>query len=338
MRHRRETMRHLRSDQGSFGAALRCAILAASALGTACADVPTATRDEHTVRLDSAWVTEGVYARVDPATRLLRLQTPDGQFVGLAAANSLAVAESRFLSEPTLVGNVLSSLQSERGGPVDLVDLRVCERATYAGSPFGDFPPPIPGWVRRALGAHWAIPMCGSDGAAQLSVGVPDEPRDLRVVDGHLAFRQFGGGSDIDVAGVPARFPSGLPLTPEEAIAATFSQTGVRIRDVPISYNQYRNGAGTYALCASWRVALERPVAVRSESTGATTQVDELFVRRTPSCYADSIGFYIPAANQPPNRWVRFPQDTTGLGDPQQLDSALVPLQGPIVFERVGRS
>lgn len=323
------------ADRRGRCAELLLGLSAVVVMSTACSEPPTAPRISE-VRVDPAWVTAEAASAVDPASGLFVFSDPGARYVTLASAETIAVAVARFLGDPALIGNGPASLQEDRGGSIDFGRLLPCQRAIYSWTPVGDFPPPVPGWVRRAYSSHWAVPLCGEDGTAQLSVGVPDAPQDIRVVDGHLVFRQTGGGgTDFDDVGIPFRFPSGLPLTPEAAVQAVFERTGVRTRLVPTAFNQFETGVGQFPLCASWRIALEHAVMAREDSSGATRSVEELYVRHGPACFSDAVVFFVPAPVQPTNFRVRFPRDTTGRGNPADRDSAEAPLVGPTNFERV---
>ena len=227
------------------------------------------------------------------------------------------------------------TLEQEHGGPISFELLGACERPTYAVSAYADFPSSVPGWLRRGLGSQWAIPLCQSGGSAQLSVGIPDEPRDLRIVDGQLVFRQVGGGDDLSNYGIPVRFPSGLPLTPEEVVEFVYRTTHTRTSDIPTAYNQWQDGHANLPLCASWRVLLERAASVRDVETGELALVTELYVRHLPTCLSDSLALYMAQTIQPQTVWVLFPKDTSGFGNSPDVDSALVPLSGPTLFRRV---
>lgn len=276
-----------------------------------------------------------MYSHVDAATGLFRLNLPAGRFVTRLAAESLAVADAKWLGNPALTGNLRPDLEREHGGVISFDLLGPCERPTYAVSGYADFPPSVPGWLRRGLGSQWAIPLCQIGGVAELSVGIPDEPRDLTVVDGQLMFRQVGGGNDLNTYGIPVRFPSGLPLTPEEAVAFVYASTRTRTSDIPTAYNQWQDGHPNLPLCASWRVPLERPTSVRDVETGEIMLVAELYVRHLPTCMSDGLALYVSQTVQPQAAWVRFPKDTSGLGNLLDVDSALVPLSGPTLFRRV---
>jgi len=300
----------------------------------ACGDAPTAPADSP-LRVEEAWVVGDAAAAVDPSSGLFRLPDPGARYLTRDVAETIAVAVARFLGDPALLGNAVAFLQQDRGGVIDFDHLAPCARATYSMTPVGELPPQAPGSLRRAYSSHWAIPLCGSDGTAQLSVGIPDGPRDVQVVDGRLVFRQIGGGTDFDEVGVPIRYPTGLPLTPEAAVQAIFTRTGVRTRTVPSAFNQFDRSVGQFPLCASWRIQLEHAVLVRGDSSGTTRSIDELFVRHAPACFSDSTVFYAGTPEQPTTLMVRFPRDTTVGSSLSDRDSAEVTLVGPIRFERV---
>jgi hypothetical protein len=180
------------------------------------------------------------------------------------------------------------------------------------------------------LGPQWAIALCADGTNAELSVGVPDNPMDVRLENGGIIFRQFGGGSDFTATGVPIRYPSGLPLTPEEAVATIFQATGRPVNRVPVAFN----GFHAFPLCSSWKIEIDQPVRVKGES-GAITETREFFMQHVPACFSSETGFFIAAAQQPSANWVFFPKDTTGTSRDMTVDSAQVSLTGPVKFERV---
>jgi hypothetical protein len=289
--------------------------------------------------VDAAWVTGEAARTLDPATGRFVLALPAGRFVSRLAAESVAVAVARSYANPNLLGNARAVLEQDRGGPIDFSRLRPCHRTTYATGPVGELPAAAPGWVRRGLGPQWAVPLCAPGRAdAQLSVGVPDGgPRDFAVAGDTLArdsFRQLGGGNNWTTVGVPSRFPSGLPLTPEEAVAAVARATARRVADRPAAYD----GPGkNFPLCASWRLVLDAPVRVRGDSTGRERLTSELYVRRAPACFSAAVRLYVALPAPAAVQWVRFPRDTTGRSSAglAELDSVAAPVVGPAAFEAV---
>jgi hypothetical protein len=287
-------------------------------------------------RVNPAWVTGDAAAALDSTTGLFRLMLPSGRHLAIATADTLAAAVVRFFADPNLVGNGRQSLVDDRGAPIDFDHLHLCRRLTYSESPIGELPAAAPGWTRRANASAWAMPFCGTDETAQLSIGIPDAPTDLTVVDGHLVFRAIGGGANFLSAGIPTRYPSGLPLPPETAVKSVFERTAARTIAVPTAYNQPVSDLLQMPLCASWRLHLERAVAVYNRVARDTQFVADLFVGHAAACYADSVAFFIPAPIQPTTFVVRFSKDTTGASGPfSALDSVAAPLVGPTRFERV---
>lgn len=198
-----------------------------------------------------------------------------------------------------------------------------------------DFPAAVPGFARRAHGSKWAVGLCGGDGTVQVSIGVPDNPRDIVVAADTLQVtRRIGGGEDFNAAGVPSRFPYGLPITPEEAIGAVFGATRRRVATVPVGFNQLDDsGLGQLPLCASWRMSVDSAVTVTSQRTGETMQATEFFVRHVPACYSETIQLFVASQLQPTTGWIYIPKDT--LNPSGAIDSAEVVLTGPVRFDAV---
>lgn len=287
------------------------------------------------LRVDTAWVSGPAAAAVDPITGLFHLETDSWTVTSPAAAESVATAVTRLIGNPASGGNLRSNTESERGAPIDWQSVQPCERFTYSISPVGDIPPNVPGWLRRALSSHWAVPLCGSDRRVQVSIGVPDAVRDARIVNGALVLRQFGGGEEFDLTGVPSHFSNGLPLSPEAAVKALALAANVRTREVPVAINQHDSvGAGQLPLCASWRLRVERPRRAFAPN-GYSAIYTEFFVRRVPACFSSEIGFFVASTPQPMSRVVTFPKDTASLRNDAGADSATVSLTLPTHFVRV---
>ena len=185
-----------------------------------------------------------------------------------------------------------------------------------------------PSWLRRMTGPRWAIPLCADRSGVQLSAGIPDNVLDMRIIGGQLVLPAKGGQLDFSLMGVPHRFPTGLPLGPEEAVRHVYQATARRISKVPVAFNQLSDeGFGQFPLCASWRVRIEAPVWVWNEATGGMELRDEFYVKRVPACFSPEVAMFVPAASQPATRWFRT--DFSG------RDSVEVRIAGPVLFQRV---
>jgi hypothetical protein len=192
-------------DSCSCGRLLRHIGLIALLTASSCRD-GTAPMDFPQPRVKPEWVAGQAAAALDTVTGLFRLPTPSPQYTSLAAAEALAIAVARLYGSSSPF-NGGAQLETERGAPIDFNRLSPCKRATYANSVFADFPANVPNYIRRAWGHAWAIPLCGDDGRVQLSIGVPDNPWDIRVVDGMIEIPDGGSSADWISAGVPLRFP-----------------------------------------------------------------------------------------------------------------------------------
>lgn len=320
-----------RWGRGSRIGLLACALLVCM---SACRPSTAPLVGTQPVRVDTAWVSGMAASAVDPMTGLFRPGGSSWMVTSPASAESVAIAVARLIGSPAQGGNLRGYTEGEHGAPIDWERVRPCQRNTYSTSPVGTIPPKVPGWLRRSLSSHWAIPLCDTDGLVQVSVGVPDAVRDARIVNGALVLRQFGGGEEFDVTGVPHRFSSGLPLPPEEAVRALAIVAHVRTNEVPVAINQYDEVAGQLPLCASWRLRVDQP-RFAFTSTGDSAQYTEFFARRVPTCFSNEIGIFVASLAQQSSRMVSFPKDTTSLTDDAASDSALVSLVLPTKYVRV---
>lgn len=294
----------------------------------ACQDV-TAPVSMPRSRVQPGWVTGAAAAALDSATGLIRLSLPPGTYVGQLAADSTALAVLHLVLSPGSMAP--GELESDRGGLIDFGHLHLCAGDTYELVPFGAFPPAIPVSEARVLSAQWAIPFCGTDGTAQISIGISDSPRQFTVVDDTLQATDSAElhalNGAFNLAGVPARYPTGLPLTAERAIEAVFEATGQRVTTVPVAYDQYGDGLGQLPLCASWRMSVEVPVTVEASGQNfAPWTTSEFFVRDVPACFSDSVAVFAALPVQPTTAWFYTGSPT---------DSAAVPLEGPFTFARI---
>jgi hypothetical protein len=305
--------------------------VAAAGAVSACGRDPVAPASAAGV--DPAWVTGAAARALDPASGLFVLPDPTPRVVSRPAAESVAVGVARFYGSPGLLGNARAALVEQRGAPIAFDALRPCGRATYVRNGHGEPPPGTPGWVRRGLSPQWAVPLCVPGTLeTQLSVGVPDGPRDLGTVGTTLVgWREFGGGHDFTVVGVPARFPAGLPLPPEAAVAYAVRVTGRRVAAVPVGYDV---AGPNYPLCAGWQLTLEAPVRLVGDSTGRAYETTTVYVRPPGACYAAGARLYVPLADQPAATLTLVPRDTARRMDPLVLDTLAVPVVGPRQFER----
>jgi len=302
-----------------IGFSLLCAL--------ACADAVTAPHSTD-IRLRPEWLTGAAAVNWDQSTGLFRLTADPHRFVAPKDAAAWSVAYLQLIGDPANLGNTRSVLEQDRGGPITFGSLRPCGRQVYVTSAFELPPSTLPAFVRRIWSNAWAVTLCGADGTAQVAVGVADDSTNLRIVDGKIVVDSTNETSlFLPPAGIPARYPQGLRVSPELAVQMVVLASGRKVTEVPVAYNQLDdNFVGSLPYCASWRVTLDQPVAALGLKTGARYQSAEYYVRNSDLCYGDNPTLYLPLSQQPGSTWIM----TSARGD-----SALVPLSGPVRFEPV---
>lgn len=305
-----------------------------------CQNDPAAPQES---RVLTSWVTESVGRQLTGSGRFIRPSSP-GRHLSQSAADSVAVAVVRAMAPGRAFETAAGSLQRDRGTAIDFARLELCRRTTYIEVATDEFPAEIPGPARRAYGPTWGVPMCpiGST-AANVSVGVPDGPRDFRVAGNELvldSFRQSGGGANWTATAVATTFPSGMTLTAEAAAEAVFVATKHRISEIPSAFSMIDDITAPsipVPACAGWRVTVETPVHIRGLETGLERETRTFFVKRDRDCLMGPISLYVPTPVQPAGRRISFLRDTTGLTqDPENpFTTVLVPVNGLGHFELV---
>lgn len=291
-----------------------------------CADAITAPRPSD-VRLRAEWLSGAAAANWDQSTGRFRLSMDPHRFVLLQDAAAWSTAYVQLLADSANAFNARDVPEHDRGGPITFGSLQPCARQVYVTSPFGFIPEALPAFIRRAYANAWAVTLCGADGTAQVAVGVADDSTSLRVVNGTLVADTTEDLSQFSVAGIPSRYPQGLPISPELAVQTSVLASGRRVVEVPVAYNQYDDRfIGNLPFCASWRVTLDQPVAAQGLTTGTRYKTSEYYVRNSGACFSDKPQLYLPLGQQPGSRWITISS---------RGDSALVQVQGPVSFEPV---
>lgn len=309
----------------------RALLLALAALGGC--DNPVSPKQWQLTTVAPEWVTGAAATAVDPASGLFQVPVAEGAGYDAAHARALAHGYVRAFVTDGPFNNSRPVAEQDRGGRISWDRLAPCGRTVLVETPWGAPPPAIPRPLGRARGPRWAVSFCGPRGA-ELAIGVSEDSRSLDVVDGALVWTDLDSLSGVfSMAGVPERYPSGFPLTPEDAVATAFARFGTRIIEPPTPFDQLSpNGSSQMPFCASWRLVLEAPVEVhRADGSGAAV-VDVLFLRNAPGCYSPDVVAYAAETPFATSTWVRFVRGPVAA---PVLDSALVELQGPTSFYAV---
>lgn len=310
----------------------RLFLLGAGLLCFAC-DSPTAPGSEMPTRVNPDWVVGAAASAVDPVSGLFLLTPRYDTELDAATARSLAAAYLSLTANEGPVGNTRLVAEQDRGTEINWSSLQPCGRTYVASSSLGPHPETVPRVYHRLNAAQWVVSFCGPRDV-ELSIGVSDAPTSLSIVNGTLVWDHPDSLAGVfTVTGVPKAFPSGIPLTPEDAVSFAFAMTRTRVAEPPEAFDQLGpGGIGQLPLCASWRLVFEDPVPVVPESGGPVEVVNELYVRHEPACFSTTIALYAADSPADENVWVRY---LTGLPNSPSTDSVLVRALGPSRFHRV---
>lgn len=284
-------------------------------------------------RVSSEWVVGAAAAAVDPETGLFILTPALDATLDAATARALARGFLPIAAYDGPFGNSRLVAEQDRGQPINWNALEPCGRTYRVSTAFGPHPEVVPRNLQRINAAQWVVSFCGPNDV-ELSISVSDAPRSLDVVGDSLVWAHPDSlGGVFTVTGVPAQFPSGTPLPPEDAVAFAFAMTNTRISEAPEPFDQLGPpGIGQLPLCASWRLVLEQPVSVIPVAGGPVELVNELFVRHEPACFATTIALYAADTPVDASVWVRYLTRPAGV---PTIDSVLVDTRGPTRFRRV---
>ena len=222
------------------------------------------------------------------------------------------------------------SLERQRGAPINIPALRVCGRTYFARSAFYPLPPSIPDYAQRSFGPYWLVTVCDGTQPA-ISFAVSAYATDLQLSNGKLLFPVVSG-EEFKWMGIPVGF-AGLPLPPEEAVAAMFAQVKRRVAAAP----ELVIPGHSIPQLARWHLRLDSTAALRTKEgivrqqdvyVGMRRAGDTLLARLAPS-QPDSITFQW--LSPPPQHW-------RGPGVPPRAMHSANAMRAagmPIVFESV---
>ena len=306
-----------------------CLIAPLVLLSLGCTE-PTGLDPEPLTRVNAAWVTGAAATAVDPMTGLFRLTAPPTSVLGVESAESAALAYARmdlshFGLDPWL--------EEDHGGPIAAWDALVpCGRTAYATSAFGPAPDPAPRQLKRVVSSSWAVTLCGPDGRPDLSVGVADAVSGARMDGADYLIADIDSLAQMhSMIGVPAGWPRGLSILPEDAVGALFRATQVRISEAPVGHVYWSPGM-TVPAYLTWELVLETAVVGQLESGAQSQPVTRIRVTRfTPGEPDADIRFLVPEDAQPAVVWVPYPVQF----DPPLADSVAVPVIHPLNMQRV---
>jgi hypothetical protein len=188
---------------------------------------------------------------------------------------------------PTFGPFLRGTLEREHGRSINIETLQVGSPVYYAETPYGPLPEDIHRGLRNAYGPYYMVYLVSPDGTPVLVVAVSGIT-EAGVENGRVKLPlNFGGDFYVEAVRLGEGFAK--PLSPEQALRRAGEATGARVTAVPALFGPDDTH---HAVHARWKVALDRPVAVRSRTAGYTRHVRDLYVGLRGE-------FFVPLAVQP---------------------------------------
>lgn len=236
---------------------------------TGCSDEMAAPRPLDVSDLRTA-VTQSVASEVGSDGRFVFPATPPHEVypqVSPGEAQAIALAWAR-----TFGKYVRGEMERIHGKPIDFDALRVASPAYYAAAVYEPVSSDLAPGYRFAFGPQYMVYL-GNDEGPVFSIAVAAFAPSA-VVNGRLELPAFGG---MEI--VPSAIPRGegyfMPVSPEQAASIASRASGALVSALP---ELVTPGRGYHPQFSRWKVALDRPVRVRSVPTGSERTVRELYV------------------------------------------------------------
>lgn len=205
---------------------------------------------------------------IDAGRLVLPAPTVPEDGISSAQAHSLATAFLRKFGP-----SIRPFLEEQAGRPLDFDQLLGDPRVIFSDSPYEPVDASAPVHIRAGLGPAYIVLFRDQHGpAVAVSVSVYAEGYDV-TPDGSLVLPRTTG-NQVRMVGMSGRAGDGSFMAPEEAVQMAFEATGAKIAEAP-TFEAW--GLGFMPFVGSWRVRLDREIAVRTES-GAHRNVREIYV------------------------------------------------------------
>lgn len=269
----------------------------------------------------------------------------DGSTISEADAARLATAWMRSFGSygdfpRDFHGERLSSYERDHGDLIDFRALRVGPRVYLAESPYEPVPGTWPEHVLEVLEPTYLVPLHSAAGFQTLVMAVPVRDMGYRVTDDDQVRAGPSGALRFSTTAVPAGAEYDVPLSPECAVRVVGEATGRRVVRAP---ELVQGGRPSHPVLSRWRLTLDAPVSLRSDSTRRVDTTRVIYVRSEWRQRVRPSGidpaWYRALANQPGADTL---ESWTYVGEPRpdaprrrQLHVARIRAGYPVRFERV---
>ena len=206
---------------------------------------------------------------------------PNGRFtlpssvidpVGQVSAEEAKAIATRYVREvaPFLIGSWIGA----HGATINPNVLAPCDRALYASTPYALMAGGLSELSLRTFGPHWVVPLCASNGQAQIVVSFSALATEVALALNSPKGVLQTARADIAAVGLP-KAASPAMYSPESAASYAFTKTGKRVSNVP---ELVMTPMPQVPSLVRWHVVLEEPVSLRGLESATARQRVSLFV------------------------------------------------------------
>ncbi|MGH7657688.1 MAG: hypothetical protein ACREL6_05595, partial [Gemmatimonadales bacterium] len=256
---------------------LRAAVLVQLVFCTACADHTPGTTDA-SAPINLEGVVTGAAAAAVGADGRFKLPAPP-------AGSEEEISGERAVELAAAWGRQFASfferkVESTRGMPVDINNLKPCGRPLYASGNYEPLPATVPLIFRRPFQSYWFVALCGRSGEPEVSLAVSATSTDLTLVDGRIRFPPLNG-NNFYVTGIPRHWNGGpLPYSPEAAALEAAGRTARQVTLVPEL--RMPDLGKTIPQGARWLVTIDAKVSMQGEKRAHLPPTRQFFVGVDP--------------------------------------------------------
>lgn len=194
-----------------------------------------------------------------------------------------------------------ATVEGHHGGPIDWHRIRPGpSRPFFAEGHLQPLPETMPGYLVRTYGPHYLVTLY-TNATPVVSVGVSAHATEVWIDERGFVRKPPVAGGEFFVMGIPRGSGAVVPPPPEAAVVFAANETGAKIVEVPALGVP---GNRVIRNLARWRLALDRPVALRRLVDGVVVTTAVVYVGAYPSIIERvsegvRLRLFVAAENQP---------------------------------------
>lgn len=193
-----------------------------------------------------------------------------GPYPEIDARRAVVLAQA-YVSEFALLAK--GQWELDRGEPINVRQLRACNRVLLAESSFDPPASSVSLFARKMVGPYWLTTMCDATGSPNVLVAVSTYNVDVSIDQHGFLVQPSSGGANFMSIGIPSN--TEVPISPESAVSVAAISSGKRVALAP---RLIREGGFKAPWLAIWTIGLEAPVATVGSETGRKSLETNYFV------------------------------------------------------------